>query len=69
MGKCDVTNILIKLGNLDKSIFSGNTFLLKISEENIKNKYLYVGANKIYSFITNDHILEYKSNMGDNMIP
>ena len=37
LGKCDVTNMLIKLGNLDKSIFSGSTFLLKISEENIKN--------------------------------
>ena len=24
---------------------------------------------KIYSFLTNDHILEYISNMGDNMIP
>ena len=57
-GKFDVTNILIKLGSLDKSVFSGNTILLKISEENIKNRYVYVGANKLYSFITNDHIPE-----------
>ena len=61
--------MLIKLGSLDKSVFSGNTFLLKISEEKNKNSYVYVGANKVYSFITNDYILEYVSNMGDNMIP
>ena len=59
--------MLIKSGNLKKSIFSGKTILLKISEENNKNKYLYVGANKLYSFINNDHLLEYISNMGDNM--
>ena len=68
LGKGDVTNMLIKLGSLDKSVISGNTILLK-EEENNKNRYVYVGANKIYSFITNDHILEYISNMGDNTIP
>ena len=36
LGKCDVTNMLIKLGSLDKSIFNGNTILPKISEENNK---------------------------------
>ena len=49
-------------------MFSGNTILLKISEENNKNRYVKVGANEIYSFITNEHILELISNMGDNMI-
>ena len=37
LGKCDVINMLMKLGNLDKSLFSRNTILLKISEENKKN--------------------------------
>ena len=40
-----------------------------MSQENNKDRYVYDGANKIYSFITIDHILEYISNMGDNMIP
>ena len=69
MGKCDVTNMLIKLGSLYKSLFTGNTILLKIIEEKTKNRSVYVGANKIYSFVTNDHILEYISNKGDKMIP
>ena len=69
LGKCDVTNMIIKLGKLDKSFFSGNTVLLEISEENKKYRYVFVGANKIYSFITNDHIVEVISNLGDNMIP
>ena len=69
LGKCNGTNMLIKLGSFDKSVFSGNTILLEISDENNKNSYVYVGASKIYSFLTNDHILEYISNMRDNMIP
>ena len=69
LGKCDVINMLIKLGSLDKSVISGNTFLLRIGEENSKNRYVYVGANKRQSFISNDHILENNSNMEKNMIP
>ena len=69
MGKCNLINILVKSGKLDKTIFSGNTILLKISEENNKNTWVYVGAKKIFSFITNVHILEYISVTGDNMIP
>ena len=54
---------------MDYSVFVGNTFLLEISEESTKNRYVFVGAIKIYSFVTNDHILEYISNMGHNKIP
>ena len=43
--------------------------LLKISEENNENRFVYVGANKIYSFITTDQIREYISNIGDNITP
>ena len=38
MGKCNVTNMLIKSGNLDKFEYSGNTILLEISEENKKKQ-------------------------------
>ena len=61
--------MLSKMGVLDKSVINENTILLKIIEENIRNRYVYVGANKIYSFITNDHYLDEISNMGNNMIP
>ena len=54
---------------MDISIYSGNTILLKISEENNKNRFVYVGANIICSFITTDHILQHISNIGDNIIP
>ena len=68
-GGCDVTNMLIKLGNLDISVFNGITFLLKLSEENNKKRSVYIGGDKIYSFITMDHVLKYIYNMGNNMIP
>ena len=62
--------MLIKLGSSDDLVFfNGNTILLKISEENDKNRYVYIGGDKIYSFITNDHIPKYFSIMGNNMIP
>ena len=56
-------------GAFDKSVFDGNTILLKISEENDKHGYLYIGGNMICSFLTNDKIYKYFSNMGKNLIP
>ena len=69
LGKCDATNMLIKFGSLDKSVFSGVIILLKKGAENNKNRYVYVGGNKMYSFQFIDLILEYISDMGENMIP
>ena len=59
----------IKLGSLDESVFDGNTILLKTSEEINKNRHVYIGGEKIYSYITNDDTLKYISNMGNNMTP
>ena len=61
--------MLLKLGSLDESVYFGNTILLKIIEESNKNRYVYIGGDKIYSFITNDHTPKYNSNKGNNMIP
>ena len=69
MVKCDVCNRLSRVGALDKSVFNDYTISPKIGKENDKNTYVYVGANKIYSLITNDHILYYISDMGNNLIP
>ena len=54
-------------GALDKSVFDGNTVLLKISEENGRHRYVYIGGNMICSFLTNDNIYRYTSNMGNNL--
>ena len=43
--------------------------MLKISEENGKHKYVYIGGDMVSSFMTNDNIYEYISNMGNNLCP
>ena len=54
-------------GAFDKSVFDGNTILLKISEENGKHRYVYIGGDMICSFLTSDNIYKYISNMGNNL--
>ena len=56
-------------GALDKSVFDGNTILLKISEENDEHRYLYIGGDMICSFLTNEKIYKYISKMGNNLTP
>ena len=50
-------------GAFDKSVFDGKTILLEISEENDKHRYVYIGGDMIYSFLTTDNILKKISNM------
>ena len=63
---CDMTRFL---GGRDKEIFSGNTILLKIGEEKNKHRYIYIGGDMVCSFLTNDRIYKYISNMGNNLCP
>ena len=57
-------------GAFNKPVFDGNTILLKIIEENFKNRYLFIGGDMVCSFLTNnDKIYKYISNMGNNLIP
>ena len=56
-------------GAFNKPVFHGNTFLLKIGEEKSKNRYLYVGGDMVCSFLTNDKLYKYISNMSNNLIP
>ena len=67
LGKSHICNMTIMSGALDKSVFDGNTFSIKKSEENNKNKYVYFGGDKICSFLTNDTIYKYISKMGNNL--
>ena len=69
LGKSQVCNMTMVSGSFDKKVFDGNTILLKVCEENGKNKYIYIGGDMVCSFMTNDNIYEYISNMGNNLSP
>ena len=55
--------------NMNKSVFDGITNLLKISEENDKHKYVYIGGDTLCCFMTSDNIYEFISKMGNNLCP
>ena len=63
---CDMTEFS---GAKDRAIFNGNTILLYICKENNKYKYMYIGGDQVCSFLTNDRIYKYISNMGNNLCP
>ena len=63
---CDMTKFS---GAKNKEVFDGNTILLEIGKENNKHKYCYIGGDMVCSFLTNDRIYEYISNMGNNLSP
>ena len=43
--------------------------MLKVSEENNKHRYVYIGGDEICSFVINDRIYKCISNMGNNLSP
>ena len=63
---CDMTEFS---GAEDKEVFNGNTILLKVSEENNKHRYVYIGGDMVCSFLTNDKIYKHISNMGNKLTP
>ena len=67
MDKSQVCDLTIFSGALDKSVFDGKTILLEMSEESNIQRYVYIGGNMICSFLTNDKIYKYISNMGNNL--
>ena len=68
LGKSQVCNMTIFSGALDEKRFDGNAVLLKISEENIKHKYVSIGVDMVCSsFMTSETNYEYISNMGKNL--
>ena len=56
-------------GAEDREVFDGNKILLEIGKENNKHRYVYIGGDMVCSFITNDKIYKYISNMGNNLTP
>ena len=69
LGKSKSCSMTALSGAFDKACFDGNTLLLKVGIENGKNKYVYIGGDIVCSFLTNDNIYEYISNMGRNLSP
>ena len=67
LGKSQRCSMTALSGAYDKSCFDGNTILIKVSVENGKNKYVYIGGDMVCSFMTSDNIYEYVSNMGNNL--
>ena len=63
---CDMTEFS---GAEDKEVLNGNTILLKVSEENNRHRYVYIGGDMVCSFLTNDKVYKYISNMGNNLTP
>ena len=63
---CEMTAFSVAF---DKSFFDRNTTLLKKGEENNKHRYVYIGGDMVCSFLTNDRIYKYISNMGNNLTP
>ena len=69
LGRSQSCTMTAVSGAFDKGCFDGNTILLKVSKENGKNKYVYIGGDMVCSFMTSDKIYEYFSNMGNNLSP
>ena len=69
IGKSKLCNMTEFSGAEDKEVFNGNTILLEIGIENNRHRYVYIGGEKVCSFLTNDRIYKYISNMGNNLTP
>ena len=67
--KSQICNMTEFSGAEDKEVFNGNTILLEIGKENNKHRYVYIGGDMVCSFLTNDRIYKYISNMGNNLTP
>ena len=69
LGKSESCEMTAFSGAFNKSVFSGNTVLLKISEEYNKHRFVCIGGDKVCSFLTFDEIYKNISNMGNNLTP
>ena len=69
LSESEVCDMTLMSGAFDKSVFDGNTFLLKTSEECGRHRYVYYGGFMICSFLTNDYIYRHISFMEYNLTP
>ena len=64
VGKSEVCDLTEISGARDRLVFDGKTVLLRISEENNKHKFLYIGVDMLCSFLTIDRVYRYILRMG-----
>ena len=69
IGKSQLCKITEFSGAKDGEVFDGNIVLLRLGREKNKNRYVYIGGDMVCSFLTNDRIYKYISNMGNNLSP
>ena len=69
LGKSESCKMTALSGAFDKSVFDGNTILLKVIEENDKHRYLYIGGDMLCLFLTNDKNCKNISNTVNNLRP
>ena len=67
LGKSEVCNTKLLSRAFEKSVFDGNILLLKASEEYGGHRCVYFGGKMKCSFLTNDNLYKYISNMGNNL--
>ena len=69
LSKSEACHMTMYSGASDKSLFDGNTILLKLNEECNRHRFVHIGGKMVCSFLTNDNNYEFISNMGNYLIP
>ena len=69
LGKTQLCDLTEFSGAEDKEAFNGNAILLEMGKENNKHRYVYIGGDMVCSFLANDRISIYISNMGNILTP
>ena len=69
LGKSEACHMTMMSGAFDKSIYDWHSILLGTSNENNKHRWVYNVGDKVCSFVTDDDIYKYISNMGLNLTP
>ena len=68
-GKDEVCDMTLISGAFDKSVFDENTILIKISEECVRHRCVYIGEDMICVFLINDKSYKNISSTGNNLTP
>ena len=69
LGESEICEMIKISGAYDLKVFQGNNILLKISDENDKQRWVNVGCDKVCSFLTNGDMYKYTTKMGNSLTP
>ena len=65
IGKSCLNEMTEFSGARNDSVWDGNTILLELQEK----KYMFIGNSGVYTFETEDKIIKFTSNVGNNCVP